>query len=50
MTAVIPENHADITDYYSSLQFEFEDAQQSENENRIAESNRSKMHMEGLDD
>ena len=50
MTEVISENHADITDHYSSLQFEFEDAQQSENENRIAESNRSKMHMGGLDD
>ena len=50
MTEVIPGNHADITDHYSSLQFESEDAQQSENENRIAESNRSKMHMEGLDD
>ena len=50
MTEVIPENHADITDHYSSLQFEFEDAQQSENENRIPESIRSKMHMDGLDE
>ena len=50
MTEVIPENHADITDHYSSLQFEFEDVQQSENENRIPESIRSKMHMDGLDE
>ena len=50
MTDVTRENRADITDHYSSLQPEFEDAQPSENENRTAESIRSKMHMVGLDE
>ena len=50
MTDVTRENHADITDHYSSLQSEFEDAQPSEEENGTDESIRSKMRMNGLDE
>ena len=50
MTDVTREDHADVTDHYSSLQSEFEDAQPSEEENGTDESIRSKMRMNGLDE